>query len=310
MILSSGADAGSEADPAAKERVRMQDFEGRSAVITGAASGMGLAMAECFAREGMNVVLADVEKGALREAAARIEALGASALAVPTDVSDEAEMDHLGLATREAYGSVDVLCLNAGVSGGSGPAESLTTKDWKWALDVNVYGIIHGIRVFLGDMRARDVGEIVITASVAGLTSFPGTLAYNTTKHAAVTIAESLFSELVETGSKVRVHCLCPGLVATNIHTSGRNRPKELTNEGQPPPTEEQLAALASLFDSMTPNAKAPEEVAERVLAAIVEGRFWIQTDEFFQQAIRERHRSIEEQTDPPARGNVLAVYG
>jgi NAD(P)-dependent dehydrogenase (short-subunit alcohol dehydrogenase family) len=309
VILSSGADAGSRADPAAKEMGRMQDFEGRTAVITGAASGMGLAMAECFAREGMNVVLADVEKGALREAAARIEALGASALAVPTDVSDEAEMDHLGEATREAYGSVDVLCLNAGVAGGAGPAESLTTKDWKWALDVNVYGIIHGIRVFLGDMRARDQGEIVITASVAGLTSFPGTLAYNTSKHAAVTIAESLFSELAETGSKVRVHCLCPGLVATNIHTSARNRPKELTNDGQPPPTEEQLAALASLFDSMTANAKVPEEVAELVLAAIVEGRFWIQTDEFFQQAIRERHRSIEEQTDPPARGNVLAVY-
>jgi NAD(P)-dependent dehydrogenase (short-subunit alcohol dehydrogenase family) len=287
----------------------MQDFEGRTALITGAASGMGLAMAECFAREGMNIVLADVEKGALREAAARIEALGASALAVPTDVSSEAEMDHLGVAAKEAFGAIDVLCLNAGVGGANGPLETLSTRDWEWTIGVNLFGIIHGLRVFLADMKARDEGEIVITASVAGLTSFPHAVPYNVTKHAAVTIAEGLFSELAEAGSNVHAHCLCPGLVSTNIHVSERNRPKELMNEETPEITDEQAAAIREMMEGLFARGKPPEEVAELVLAAIVEGRFWIQTDGYFREVIRERHRSIENDTDPPARGNVLAVY-
>lgn len=289
----------------------MQAFEGKTAVITGGASGMGLAMAESFAREGMNIVLADVEEGALKQACERIEALGASALPVLTDVSSEAAMDHLGEVVREHFGGVDVLCLNAGVAGGAGAAHELSTKDWKWAIDVNLYGIIQGLRVFLGGMRERDSGHVVITASVAGLTSFPGSLAYNATKHAAVSIAEGLFSELAEAGSNVRVHCLCPGVVSTQIHRSERNRPKELQNEESlaAEASAEQLAALESLIESIYSQAKQPEEVAELVLEAIVEGRFWIQTDGFFREAIKARHRSIENDTDPPARGNVLSVY-
>ena len=287
----------------------MQDFEGRTALITGAASGMGLAMAECFAREGMNIVLADVEEAALREATARIEALGASALAVPTDVSSEAQVDHLAAATKEAFGAVDVLCLNAGVTGTTGPLESLSLRDWQWTIGVNLYGIVHGLGAFLADMKARDVGEIVITASVAGLTSYPNSAPYNATKHAAVTIAEGLFCELAEAESNVHAHCLCPGLVSTNIHVSERNRPKELANEGAQEFSKAQAAEIQGLMEGLYAQGKAPAEVAERVLAAIVEGHFWIQTDEFFRGVIRDRHRSIENDTDPPARGNVLAVY-
>jgi NAD(P)-dependent dehydrogenase (short-subunit alcohol dehydrogenase family) len=208
----------------------VQDFEGKTAVITGGASGMGLSMAETFAREGMNIVLADVEESALKVASERIEALGAPVLAVQTDVASETAMDHLGEAIRDRFGDVDILCLNAGVAGGGGRTDLLSTKDWKWAIDVNLYGIIHGLRVFLGDMRRRDSGNIVITASVAGLTSFPGSLPYNATKHAAVSIAEGLFSELADTGSNLRIHCLCPGIVATQIHRSERNRPKTSLN--------------------------------------------------------------------------------
>lgn len=154
----------------------MQDFEGKTAVVTGAASGMGFAMAECFAREGMNVVLVDVEEGALKQAAEKIEAIGVTALPVQTDVGSESAMDHLGELVLGRFGAPDILVLNAGVGGGGGPTDELTTRDWKWTIDVNLYGVIHGLRVFLGPMRERDSGHIVATASVAGLTSFPGSL--------------------------------------------------------------------------------------------------------------------------------------
>jgi NAD(P)-dependent dehydrogenase (short-subunit alcohol dehydrogenase family) len=289
----------------------VQDFEGKTAVITGGASGMGLSMAESFAREGMNIVLADVEESALKIAAERIEALGASVLAVQTDVASETAMDHLGAATRDRFGDADILCLNAGVAGGGGRTDLLSTKDWKWAIDVNLYGIIQGLRVFLGDMRRRDSGHIVITASVAGLTSFPGSLPYNATKHAAVSIAEGLFSELAESGSNLGIHCLCPGIVATQIHRSERNRPKELENDDDAvvalPPAA--IDAYEKILEGIYPKAKKPEEVAELVFAAIVEGRFWIQTDGFYRDAIRARHRAIENDTDPPARGSVISVY-
>jgi NAD(P)-dependent dehydrogenase (short-subunit alcohol dehydrogenase family) len=289
----------------------VQEFEGKTAVITGGASGMGLSMAESFAREGMNIVLADVEESALKSATERIEGLGASVLAVQTDVASESAMDHLADSTRDRFGDVDILCLNAGVAGGGGRTDLLSTKDWKWAIDVNLYGIIQGLRVFLGDMRRRDSGHIVITASVAGLTSFPGSLPYNATKHAAVSIAEGLFSELAEAGSKLRVHCLCPGIVATQIHRSERNRPKDLENEKDAvvalPP--EAIDAYEKILEGIYSKAKKPEDVAELVLTAVVEGRFWIQTDGFYRDAIRARHRSIENDTDPPARGSVISVY-
>jgi len=285
----------------------MQSFEGKTAVITGGASGMGLAMAESFAQVGMNLVLADVELAALKIAAERIEALGVTVVPVQTDVSDEADMDHLALVVREQFGAPEILCLNAGVAGGGGQTDLLTTNDWKWAIDVNLYGIIHGLRVFLGDMRRQDAGHIVVTASVAGLTSFPGSLPYNATKHAAVTIAEGLFSELAEAGSGVSVHCLCPGVVSTNIHKSDRNRPKELQN----PKAEEQpsSAEFEGFMDRLYGTAKQPPEVAELVFKAIVDGQFWIQTDGYYRAAIKARHQSIENDTDPPARGSVISVY-
>jgi NAD(P)-dependent dehydrogenase (short-subunit alcohol dehydrogenase family) len=283
----------------------MQDFEGKTAVITGGASGMGFAFAETFAREGMNIVLADIEEKALRDAGARIEAHGASVLLVQTDVSDEAQMDHLAEVTKETFGVPDIICLNAGVSGGGGPMQDLTTNDWKWCLGVNLWGIIHGIRVFLKDMVERDSGQVVITASVAGLTSYPNMAPYNASKHSAVTIAETLASEFAESGSNVRVSCLCPGIVSTGIVNSERNRPKELENEEVNEASEELHEFMKATFAEAKPAA----EVAELLLAAIVEGRFWVQTDEYFREPIRERHRAIETDSPPPARGTILNPY-
>lgn len=287
----------------------MQDLEGKTAVITGAASGMGYAMAETFAGVGMNVVLADVEEEALKVAAAQVEAKGGSALAVPTDVSDEAAMLHLADATRQAFGDAQLVCLNAGVAGDGGPIEQVSTKGWKWTLGVNLFGIVHGIQAFVPAMKANDVGHVVITASVAGLTSYPNLGPYNASKHAAVTIAETLYSELRDAGSSVGVTCLCPGAVATRIGESERNRPKELMNEGDAQPTavidEGNMEAVAAMFAS----AKPPAEVGELVLQAVLEDRFWLQTDGFYREPIQARHRAIENDTEPPARGVILAPY-
>ena len=283
----------------------MRDFEGKTAVITGGASGMGLAFAKSFASEGMNIVLADIEENALREAGPQIEALGASVLLVQTDVSDEQQMDHLAEATRETFGPVHLACLNAGVAGGGGPMQDLTTNDWKWCFGVNIWGICHGIRVFLKDMIERDEGHVVITASVAGLTSYPSMGPYNVSKHAAVTIAETLYAELAESESNVDVSCLCPGLVSTNIHDSDRNRPKELSDKDAGGADIMAREFMAEVFAG----AKPADEVAEQVLAAVVEKRFWIQTDEYFREPIRDRHRSIENDSPPPGRGTILTPY-
>ncbi len=289
----------------------MRDLEGKTAVITGGASGMGLAFAESFGREGMNVVIADIEEKALHVAAAKLEAIGASVLPVATDVGNEASMDHLGHATREAFGAAHLVCLNAGVSAPTGPMDQLTAKDWRWTLDVNLWGVIHGIRVFLPELKARDEGHIVVTASVAGLTSYPWLSAYNASKHAVASIAESMYSELREVGSKVKVSCLCPGAVATNIAGSERNRPKELANDGEEgaEPVAQLPGDLNAFSEQFERISKSPAQVAELVLAAVVEEKFWIETDEAYREAIKARHRSIEDRTDPPAQGIILGPY-
>jgi len=288
----------------------MREFEGRTAVITGGASGMGLGFAECFGREGMNVVIADIEERALKGAAARIESLGANVLPVVTDVGDEAAMDHLGEATREAFGAPHVVCLNAGVSAPTVPMEELSANDWKWTLDVNLFGVIHGLRVFLPDLKAQDEGSVVVTASVAGLTSYPWLAPYNASKHAVVSICETLYAELANLGSNVNVHCLCPGMVATNIGDSERNRPKELRNEHEAPSVGDAASGdLSEWAEQFATIAQTPDAVAERVLAAVVEERFWIETDEFYREPIKARHRAIETREAPPVAQSVMDPY-
>jgi NAD(P)-dependent dehydrogenase (short-subunit alcohol dehydrogenase family) len=228
-----------------------------------------------------------------------------------TDVSDEGSMDHLGEATREAFGAVHVVCLNAGVSPPAGPMDTLTSNDWRWTLNVNLWGVIHGLRVFLPDCKARDEGHFVVTASVAGLTSYPWMGAYSASKHAVVSIAETLYSELREAASKVTVSCLCPGAVTTQIGESERNRPKQLVDEGNESASvvPQRPGDLNEFSDEFARISKAPAEVAELVLAAVVEERFWIETDAVYRDAIQARHRAIEDKTDPPARGLILTPY-
>jgi len=287
----------------------MEPFEGRVAVITGGASGIGLAMAQRFAREGMRLALADVEDGALESAVKELEAHGAKVLPVVTDVSDAGSMQRLADRVAADLGPVDLLCLNAGVSGGGGPIESLSDGDWAWALNVNVWGVIHGIQSFLPEMKSRGEGHVVLTASVAGLTNSPQAGPYHATKHAVVSIAEVLHRELHDAASGVGVSCLCPGLVDTNFPTGGRNRPAELQNLGADQVPQEQVDALNEAVSAVFRRGVSPEHVADCVFAALRDGRFWIYTDEVHKDVIRARHRSVERGEAPPTDFNGLDGY-
>jgi NAD(P)-dependent dehydrogenase (short-subunit alcohol dehydrogenase family) len=287
----------------------METLNEKTAVVTGGASGMGRAFVERFAKAGMNVVLADVERSALDAAVDELRRGGATALGVHTDVSSESSVRDLAERAIAEFGSVNVVCLNAGVGGGNGPMGQLTTADWQWVLGVNLWGIVHGIGAFLPHLQSHDDGHVVITASIAGLTSFPNMGPYTTSKHAAVAIAETLFSELRDQGSGIGVTCLCPGIVRTRILESERNRPEPLRRPIIPAePTEAQIAQHRATLEIFG-QAKPPAEVADLVHDAILERRFWLFTDDVYTPAIEDRLDSIRDRTDPPATGTLLDVY-
>ena len=203
------------------------DLAGKVAVVTGAASGIGLAIAEKCVSEQMKVVLADVEEDALELAADRLAQRG-PVLAVPTDVSVAESVDELR-RQAEAFGPVHLVCNNAGVStAGPGAAWEKPVSAWDWVLGVNLWGVIHGIRAFMPGMVERDQGHIVNTASIAGFLPFPFAAPYAASKHAVVGISTSIYHELELRGSNVHVSVLCPGWIRTNIADAERNWPERL----------------------------------------------------------------------------------
>jgi len=276
----------------------MQDLRGKVAVVTGSASGIGFAMAARFAREGMKLVLADIEKAALEQAAGRLSAGGSEVLAVPTDVADADAMDSLAAEALARFGAVHVVCNNAGVAGG-GPVWELGTADWEFVLRPNLWGVIHGVRVFAKHLVAQNEGHIVNTASLAGLISVPGLAPYNVSKHAVVTLSETLFAELRQAGSRVGVSVLCPGFVKTRIFEPERHRPDDWQRpaDADPQLTKQRELLLAEVLRG----AMAPDEVAERVLDAIRSQRFYILTHDGSTAAVEQRMRAILEGGDPPA---------
>src|SRR5947209_15550290 len=206
----------------------MKAFQGKVAVVTGAASGIGRALAERCAQEGMKVVLADIEEPALMQTSRDLAAQGAQTLAVPTDVSQAGEVETLARKAFETYSAVHLLFNNAGVGGGKSAWES-TLADWEWVLGVNLWGVIHGIHFFVPRMlEQRSEGHIVNTASMAGLTYGPGQSVYKVSKHGVVSLSETLYYELALRGASLKVSVLCPGLVSTNILDAQRNRPARL----------------------------------------------------------------------------------
>lgn len=276
----------------------MQDLKGKTAVITGGASGIGLAMAERFAAAGMKLVLADVEVPALDAAVTRLTSNGADAIGVATDVSDLASVEALGAKANEAFGSVHVLCNNAGVGGnndGSGGTD-VDLVDWKWVLDVNLWGVVHGHKVFLDQMIEQGEGHVVNTASMAG--QFPGHGAYSASKWAVVGITEGLFHQLQGTG--VGVSCLCPGWVRTQILESGRNRPEwAAPNALREPEANAEAEARREFIKEQIDTGMEPAQVAELVYGAVDSGAFWVFTDMTMVAALADRFSSILENRNP-----------
>jgi NAD(P)-dependent dehydrogenase (short-subunit alcohol dehydrogenase family) len=251
----------------------VKNFRDRVAVVTGAASGIGLALAERFAAEGMKVVMADIEAAPLAAAAEGLRRKAPAVLATRVDVSRHDDVERLARETYEAFGAAHVLCNNAGVAV-IGAVHEHTLADWQWVINVNLWGVIHGVRAFLPRMLAGgDEGHIVNTASMAGLTTAPFMSVYDVTKHGVVALSESMFKELAVTGAPIGVSVVCPGLIDTNIMRSARNRPEELAEAGKAGPMAQAFGQ--SLADRLA-GGYPPSEVAEQVLQGIREGRFYV----------------------------------
>jgi NAD(P)-dependent dehydrogenase (short-subunit alcohol dehydrogenase family) len=275
----------------------MKDFKSRVAVITGAASGIGRALAERCAREGMKVVLADVEPGALAEAEANLQAGGGTALAVRTDVSQAKDVEALAQKTLEAFGAVHLLCNNAGVATSGTVVWESSLTDWEWVIGVNLWSVIHGVRTFVPIMLAQDTEcHIVNTASMSGLISFPRGSVYAETKHGVVTLSETLHHELAERGGKVKVSVLCPGLVKTRIMDCARNRPERLAATAPMGPVE---AAGWETLRQQLQTGMPPAQVADAVFQAIREERFYILTHPAGKDWIRARLEDILQERNP-----------
>jgi len=277
----------------------MKDFRDKVAVVTGGASGIGRAMVDRFAAAGMAVVVADVEATALAAVERELGARGATVLAVRSDVSKAADVDALAAAALERFGGVHVLCNNAGVSVG-GPMWEHTLDDWTWVLGVNLWGVIHGIRAFVPIMlRQNEPAHVVNTASLAGLSSTPFLGVYNATKHAVVTLSETLAQELALVGAPVHVSVLCPGFVQTKIADSHRNRPADLADGAQRlRPAEFEEAIRSAIATGI-----APAAVADLVFAAVRDETFYVLPHpELTAMRVRSRMEGIlENRTPTPA---------
>lgn len=276
----------------------MDSFAGKVAVVTGAASGIGKALATRFGDEGMRVVMADVERPVLEAAAAELgERIGAgNVLAVPTDVRDDAAVDALAAATFDRFGTAHVVCNNAGVGTG-GLTWTVPADRWRWIVDVNLLGVAHGIRAFVPKMIEQGEGHVVNTASSAGILTGPAMSPYFATKHAVVALSESLHFDLRLTGAAVGVSVLCPEWVRTNIADSERNRPAEVGEAATPEGMDPEVAR--AFIQSLVEGGIPPEAAADAVVDAIRTGRFWIFTHPTTVKAARQRWDAIEHDGEP-----------
>jgi NAD(P)-dependent dehydrogenase (short-subunit alcohol dehydrogenase family) len=259
----------------------MNTFQGRTAVITGAGSGFGLEVARIAARKGMNLVLADVQQDALDRAVAELTAQGAAVLARRIDVAKAAEVEALGHATFERFGAPHLVFNNAGVGCGGLIWES-TLADWEWVLGVNLMGVAHGIRVFTPMMLAAAKadagyeGHIVNTASMAGLQNMPNMGVYSVSKHAVVSMSETLHHDLALVTGQIAASVLCPYFIPTGIAHSQRNRPADAAESPSPHLTKSQRVADAMVSKAVSAGKLSAAEVAQLVFDAVAAKQFYI----------------------------------
>lgn len=265
-------------------------FSGRVAVITGAARGIGYELAARFGREGMRVVIADIDGAKLAQAERDLHAQGIQAVAVPVDVSDFADIDRLPRVALSAFGAIDVVCLNAGVNAAHVPTWEVGVENWDWILGPNVWGVLNGVRAFVPRMLARERaghegGHIVITASNGALRMRDASGPYPVTKRMVLSIAESLHHDLKAAGSEVRVSALLPGAIRTREAMARRGEPRMARTDEQQDAEQRRMP---------------PEEVAEIVLDALHNPRFYLLTHpERSHGLVRARLESILEDGDP-----------
>ena len=277
----------------------MEHLEGRTAFITGGASGLGFAMAKAFAGAGMKIAIADVEDGALEKAVVALKEANADVIGIKLDVRDRDAMDAAAAETKAAFGNVHLLVNNAGIGAG-GPVQDMTHDDWDWSIGVNLNGVVNGVQSFLKDMIAHgEGGHVVNTASMAGIFGAPGMGPYAATKFAVVGLSESMNADLAETN--VGVSVLCPAFVKTNIFDSARNRPAELADTVE----RERTPEMEAMAEEIMRTAQEPDDVAQRVLEAVREERFWIFTHGELKDMVRMRSEMLLGEFPEPAPGAV-----
>jgi NAD(P)-dependent dehydrogenase (short-subunit alcohol dehydrogenase family) len=279
----------------------MTHLQGGIAVITGAASGFGLEASRIAARLNMKIVMADVQADALATAQAEIEGLGAQVLPVRIDISKAAEVEAMAAATLKRFGVPNFVFNNAGVGAG-GLIWEHTLKDWEWVIGVNLMGVAHGVRVFtplMLEAAGKDPawrGDIVNTASMAGMLNAPNMGVYNVSKHAVVSMSETLYQDLALVTEQVHAHVLCPFFVPTGIHKSERNRPADMPAAK---PTKSQLIAQAMSDKAVTSGKVTAGQVAQWVFDACAENRFYVFSHPKSLQSVQVRLEDIMTSRNP-----------
>ena len=279
----------------------IDNFAGKTAVLTGAGSGFGLECARIGARLGMNLVLVDVQQDALDAAAAEMRAAGSQVLACRVDVSNAAQMEQLGADVLARFGAPHLVFNNAGVGSGGLIWEN-SVQDWEWVLGVNLMGVVHGVRVFtpmMLDAARNDPawrGHIVNTASMAGLLTPPNMGVYNVSKHAVVSLSETLYQDLSLVSDQVGASVLCPYFVSTGINDSHRNRPGALAADK---PTRSQLIGQAMISQAVSSGKVTAAEVAQKVFDAVAAGQFYIFSHPQALGAVRTRMEDIVQVRNP-----------
>ncbi len=269
----------------------MRIERGNIAIVTGAASGIGLALSRALMRRGVHVVMADIDGTAVAEAASACGA-GADCLAVHCDVSDPTAVARLTETAVAAHGQIDLMFNNAGVGGVLGPAWDSHPHDWRWVMDVNVMGVVHGVQSVLPHMLRRGRGHVVNLSSMAGLATPPFMSPYAASKHAVIGLSESLAAELAIIGAAIGVSVVCPGVVESRIKDSGRNRPASLRH-GKVGPAD-MIARIHAEFDRITADPMPASEAAETILRGVEAGRLHILTHPHDRAAVLARFAQVE----------------